>query len=207
MWNQFFYYFGPMMEDENKICLTVHHKKSKWGSIDLADMVDAVYNLSDSENKQNFNNLGQLYISNLKKNNRNLFEFTPRHNFSAEQLVDNASKGLERKNMTYERIDSDRMFNYLRRIQNDNRFRGRLYQQPNAIIEANNESDADRPYTFPLGRYLNDNHIETLIEYLHLIDQGKTDKTSDDLIDALGRDPQDLFQFFKRNRDQFRRFR
>lgn len=191
MWSQFFYYFGPMMEDENQIKLTVH-KKAKWGCIELADMVDAVYNLSDNPNEQGETNLGQIYVSNLKKKNCTLFRFTARHNFSAEQLVEHASQGLERSNMTYEKIDSDSMFDYLRRLHKDNRFRVRPHH-----------SSMDRPYTFPLGRYLNDEHIETLIEYLQLIDRGKADITTDTLTDALDHEPQDIGKFFKKNRNQF----
>jgi hypothetical protein len=215
-WNQFFYYFGPMVEDENKIELTVG-KKTKFGSIDLADLVDAVYNLSNDENcvsneqqsaakgkETAITNLGQLYVSNLKKKNQTVFEFTPRHNITAEQLVEYASKALERENMTYEQIDSAKLYDYLHRIHNDNRFRARPIQHANDIIT---DLDADRPYTFPLGQYLNDNQIKTLIEFWNLVDMINTDKVSDDLVKALDRKPQDVYHFFKRNKDQFRRLR
>ncbi|KAG2198423.1 hypothetical protein INT47_009000 [Mucor saturninus] len=197
IWSQFFYFFGPMIEDNNEIRLTVH-KKAKWGTIDLGDLVDAVYNLSDPSGVEQTGkeSLGQLYVSNLKKKNCTLFQFTPRHNFSAEQLVHDASQGLEREDMTYEKTDASRLKDYLRGIQNDNRFRERPHHHT-----------VDRPYTFPLGRYLKKGVIETLMEYLDFIDKGKADIETNQLADALGRDPQDVRHFFKDNRDQFRHLR
>lgn len=237
VWNQFFYYFGPMIEDENKIKLPVK-KSTKFGSIDLADLVDAVYNLSHNpesfsnhissaatgaatQKQEQFNNLGQLYVSNLKKKNQTVFEFTPRHNFTAEQLVEYASKGLEREDMTYEKVDSAKLYGYLSHIHNDNRFRARPIQHANDIFTAssatrknsnnddNNSMDlvADRPYTFPLGQYLNENQIKTIIEFWDLIELMNSDKTTDDLEKALDRKPQDVYHFFKRNKDQFRHLR
>lgn len=201
MWNQFFYYFGPMIEDNNEIQLTIH-KKAKWGSIDLGDLVDATYNLSNPSNTNDAqqtgkDNLGQWYVSNLKKKNCTLFQFTPRHNFSAEQLVKDASQGLERsEDMTYEKTDASRLIDYLRGMKNDNRFRERPHHRT-----------MDRPYTFPLGYYLKEGVIETLIEYLDFIDNGKANITTEQLAQALDREPQDVRHFFKKNRDQFRHLR
>lgn len=214
MWDQFFYFFGPMIEDENKICLPVE-KSREWGSIDLADYLDAVYNISsedyDEKSGQAFHNLGEQYVTILRKKNKRSFQFTASHNVTALEIVKAVSHGLDKPDMTYEKVKSNKMFDYLNSIQDDNRFRERPSQQ---VIDASfldDDSDVDiardRPYTFPLGKYLNKDCIETLIEAWELLDSGKADKITDQLEKALHRKPLNVEDFFKRNRDQFRRLR
>ncbi|KAL9541685.1 hypothetical protein PS6_010188 [Mucor atramentarius] len=212
MWHQFYYYYGPMIEDENKIQLPVH-EKAEFGSIDLTDLVDAVYNLSSFSEQdycfhdQGTENLAQLYIANLRKKNKTLFEFTSRHNITPKDLVQSASEGLERKNMTYEKVSSETLYDYLRRIHNDNRFRQRPIQRATDIVENQLKLKEDRPYTFPLGRYLNDYVIEGILESWKVVDSGKEVHATDDLEKAIGRHPTNVDQFFKNNRDQFNRLR
>ncbi|KAF1802499.1 hypothetical protein V8B55DRAFT_1378072 [Mucor lusitanicus] len=210
MWHQFYYYYGPMIEDKNRIQLPVH-EKAKFGSIDLTDLVDAVYNLSafpeqDSDDRH-VANLAQLYTAHLRKKNKTLFEFTPRHNITPRDLVQSAADGLERKNMTYEKVGPETLYDYLRRIHNDNRFRQRPIQRATDIVEHQLRLKEDRPYTFPLGRYLNDCVIEGILEYWEMADAGKEERSTDDLEKAIGRHPTTVDQFFKNNRDQFDRLR
>jgi hypothetical protein len=215
MWHQFFFYFGPMMEDQNKIKLIID-KKSKWNTIDLADLVDATYNLSnqdyndDETNKTEFKNLADKYVFNLKKKNKTLFEFTARHNMTAEQLVETASEGLGPKEMTYEKVASNELFDYLNRIHHDNRFRHRPHQIAQDLSDRLSNAAAlgeDRPYTFPLGQFLNDQVIKMLIESEELVNAGHGDKMTEHLAKALDRYPITIKHFFKYNRDQFRRLR
>lgn len=213
MWHQFFYYYGPMIEDENKIQLPMR-EKTEFGSIDLNDLVDAVYNLSSFSDIKNdtqqhiYNNLAQLYIANLRERNKTLFEFTPRHNITPEKLIQAVTDGLEHKNMTYEKTSSETMYDYLRRIHNDNRFRQRpIYQCATDIGEDQFKLNEDRPYTFPLGRNLNNCVIEDIVEYWKLADSGKEQHETDDLERAIGRHSTTVDQFFKHNKDQFNRFR
>lgn len=187
IFHQFFYYFGPMIDDYLQIALTVD-KLSEWCSIDLGDLASAVFKLSSLDSSQN-----------RPKKNQTLFRFTGRHTVTAEQMVGYASKGLERENMTYKKIDSGEMYDYLYRIHGDNRFR----ERPNhSLIEGE-----DRSHLFPLGEYLNKNCIDTLIEYWRLIDSEGTDKTSDHLDKALEDKSLSLKRFFKDNKGQFQRLR
>ncbi|CEP13712.1 hypothetical protein [Parasitella parasitica] len=207
MWHQFYYYYGPMIEDENKIKLPVH-EKAEFGSIDLADLVDAVYNLSSFPAEEAvYSNLAHLYITNLRKKNKTLFEFTPSGTITPGQLVKAASVGLERKDMTYEKISPETLYDYLRRIHNDNRFRQRPIQSATDIVVHKPILKEDRPYTFPLGRYLNDIVIEGILEYWTLADSNKQSHVSDDLEKAIDRRPTAVGKFFKHNRDQFSRLR
>ncbi|KAI9275075.1 hypothetical protein EDC94DRAFT_592007 [Helicostylum pulchrum] len=185
IFHQLFYYFGPMIDDKQQIALpTKEHKE--WHSIDLGDLVSAVFNLSSSDSSEK---------------NQTLFRFTGRHTITAEQMVKYASKGLEREDMTYNKIDPEEMYNYLSRIHGDNRFR----ERPNhSLFEGE-----DRSYLFPLGEYLNETCIHTLIEYWQLINTTEdTGRTSEDLDNALdGRESISLKQFFKDNKGQFQRLR
>ncbi|KAI9338426.1 hypothetical protein BD770DRAFT_373281 [Pilaira anomala] len=195
LFNQFFFYFGPMIDDENEIRLPVD-KKSRWGTIDLSDLAEAVYLLSEptTDDKQ------QQQQQEAKKENQTLFRLTPRDNYTAQDLVEYASKGLElEENMTYKKIDSEKMYNYLHRIHQDNRFR----ERPVFLFD----QQQDPASTFPLGRYLNDNFIQTIIEYWELANHDGLDITCKDLENILGRHPYHLKKFFEMNRDQFRRLR
>ncbi|KAI7899107.1 uncharacterized protein BX663DRAFT_460735, partial [Cokeromyces recurvatus] len=180
LWHQFFYYYGPMIEDENKIKLSVN-KDSKWGSINLMDLVDAVYYLSSSPYKKDTTNsqFGQNCIQELRKKNKTLFQFTPNDKTTtADRLAKAISEGLHAKeDIRYEKVKSEEIIDYLKRIQRDNRFRHR---------------PASESYTFPLGKYLNDNVIHYLIEYWKFADEGYTDIITDDLNESLDRDPETM---------------
>lgn len=214
IWDQFFYFLGPKIEDDNKICLPIE-KDREWGSVDLADFLDGVYNISsedyDKKNEQSFHNLAEQYVSVLRKKNKRLFQFTASHKVTASKVVKAASHGLHKPDMTYEKIKADKLINYLRNLQDDNRFRERPIQQVIDSSFMNIDSDEDlardRPYTFPLGKYLNDDFIQTLIELWELIDSSKAVIITDELEKALHRKPLNIEDFFKRNRDQFRRLR
>lgn len=203
-----------MIEDENKICLPIG-KQREWGSVDLADFLDGVYNISsedyDEKNQQSFHNLAEKYVFVLRKKNKRLFQFTASHKVTALKVVKAASHGLEKPDMTYEKIETDKLFKYLKSLKDDNRFRERPIQQVIDSSFMNIDSDEDlardRPYTFPLGKYLNDDFIQTLIELWELLDSGKVDIITDQLEKALHRKPLKIEDFFKRNRDQFRRLR
>ncbi|KAI9478019.1 MAG: hypothetical protein EXX96DRAFT_484746, partial [Benjaminiella poitrasii] len=203
LWHQFFYTFGPMIEDENKIQLPVR-KDSKWGTINLADLVDAVFNLSVPP-KDN-TNLSRAIIEELKKKNKTMFEFTPDHDtITAKELVKAASKGLEvTGDLQYEQVKPKDMMAYLQRIHNDNRFRHRPTSSVSGQARPGHE---ERHYTFPLGKYFNDNVIKALVEYWEFADKGYTDMTHDDLRNALDKSPESIEKFFEHNQNQFKRLR
>ncbi|KAI8882679.1 hypothetical protein K501DRAFT_250920 [Backusella circina FSU 941] len=187
--NQLFYYLGPMFEDKNQMRLSVN-EESKWSSTDLADIVDAVYSLSFTD----------IYSDSSEKNkNKTLFIFTPKDTLTARDVVSAANEGLN-KNMTYDMVKQKELTIYLQEIHNDNRFRTRPFEQLESLKK-------DRPYTFPLGKYLTNTYIDTLLEWWLLSDDRFTDVTSDDLRRALGCPPHTIKQFFKQNSDQFRLLR
>ena len=210
MWNQFFYYFGPLIEDENEIRLTVPDD-CEFSLIDMADLLDAVYNLSKGEHDDAsaYHNLSELYIANLKKKNQTLFEVTATKNITPKGITKAVSQALGYHDMTYKKIDEKEMHAFLRKIRQDNRFRLRPDQKASDITSAKDDEDLgrDRPYTFPLGRYLNDNLIDTLVEQWELIGSGKVDKLTNHLEKSLHRDLQSFQDFLRTNRDQFKHLR
>lgn len=111
---QFFYYLGPMMEDENKICLPVSDH-AKWCAIDMKDALDAIYKLSNPT-KENTKNKTQ-------------FQFTPERNYNSEDLITAANEGLDRS-MTYKEVKRTEMIKYLEHMSNDNRFTERPPEDP-----------------------------------------------------------------------------
>lgn len=176
LFHQFFFYMGPLMEDENKICLPVS-EHIQWCVIDMEDALDAIVQLSS--------------IVKGKKN-KTLFNFTPsQHNYDVKDLVSAANKALDR-DMTFEKMNRSSMRDYLKDLCNDNRFR---------------ERPSEGHGMFPLGRYLNETNINTILDYWELPEAKHTDVISQDLEDAIGHNPTSLKDFFHRNREQFKRLR
>lgn len=173
LWHQMFYYFAPMIEDHNKITLLLHHD-TKWGTVDLSDLTDAIY----------------LHFSEEKQNRNPVLRFTAKRHMKTQEMVEAASHGLDRKEIKYERVKYDDLYSYLKRIHNDNRFRRRPHHNP----------------TFPLGSFLKKDVIETMLEYMQLMDETNIHETQD-LENTLNREPISIKCFFEKNRDQFQKLR
>jgi hypothetical protein len=165
------------------MCLSIF-EDSDWSTVDLGDVANATYSL--------------CFTDNYSKNDI-LIIFTTHDTITAKDVVSAANEGLDR-DMTYERVDPKELAAYLKKIRGDNRFRRRPFEQLGLL-------EKDRPYTFPLGKYLTDNNIETILEWWRLADTGYTDVISYDLGRALGHSPQTISLFFKQNSDQFRLLR
>ncbi|ORE04028.1 hypothetical protein BCV72DRAFT_295375 [Rhizopus microsporus var. microsporus] len=176
LFHQFFFYMGPLMEDENKIRLPVS-EHAQWCAIDMEDALDAIVQLSNVVKG---------------KKNKTLFNFTPsQHNYDVKDVVSAANKALDR-DMTFEKSSRSSMRGYLKDLRDDNRFR---------------ERPSESHGMFPLGRYLNETNINTILDYWELSEAKHTDVISQDLEDAIGRSPTSLKDFFHHNREQFKRLR
>ncbi|KAI7887391.1 hypothetical protein K492DRAFT_121308 [Lichtheimia hyalospora FSU 10163] len=186
MFNQFFYYVTPMVEDRNALCLPVKQDQ-RWGTVDLRDVVEAICKLV-RHNIQVGRGQGQ----------KQLYRFTPTHLMNGQEMARGMAEAVERSpdELKYHQIKQEEMWQHLKRIRDDERFRER---QPGGGTETR--------YTVPIGRYLNDHCIELLLEFMELASRGKAEIKSHDLKEILGREPQPLHEYFKKNRDQFKRFR
>ena len=186
MFNQFFYYVTPMVEDRNALCLPIKQDQ-RWGTVDLRDVVEAICKLV-RQNVQVGRGQGQ----------KQLYRFTPTHLMNGQEMARGMAEAVERNpdEFKYHQIKQEEMWHHLKRIRDDERFRER---QPGGGTETR--------YTVPIGRYLNDHCIELLLEFMELTNRGKAEIKSHDLKEILGREPQPLHEYFKKNRDQFKRFR
>jgi hypothetical protein len=180
---------GPMLEDKNQMRLSVH-ESSEWSTIDLGDVVDATHNLCFTDTYSG---------SSGDRKNKTLFTLAADNTVTAKDVVRSANEALN-KDMTYDRVNPKDLVTYLQKIRKDNRFKRQPFEQLELLKK-------DHPYTFPLGKYLTDTNIETLVEWWRLADDGKTNVTSDDLRRTLGCPPQNIDLFFKQNSDQFRLLR
>ncbi|KAI8332098.1 hypothetical protein BC941DRAFT_403012 [Chlamydoabsidia padenii] len=200
---QFFYFMAPSLEDRNVLPLSIS-KDRKWSTVDLNDVVDAMVKLSD-ENQGSTQGLtsalGNLLFGGHQK--QEVYRFTPRQWLNMEDLTQQISQGLQMENIKYEKTDSHQLKAMLQELRNDQRFK----QRPGQHQSTSGGHRQDTPFTFPLGRYLNDSYIETLIEVWDLVNEGKFDKTTDDLKQILGREPMDVQSFFKNNRQRFQDLR
>ncbi|KAI8372875.1 uncharacterized protein BYT42DRAFT_594778 [Radiomyces spectabilis] len=188
VYTQIFYYLAPMVEGQNVLPLPVK-KNAKWGCIDLHDVVGAMVQLSKRHDK-----------SSIFSGERKLWQFTPKQNFSSEELCRQMAQGLGRDEMQYRETKPNETKEYLTKMREDKRFKERPQQHELA-------GESDKPYTFPLGKYLNEVCIETIIEWWQLANENKVDITTNDLQEALQRQPTEVLEFFKNNRDNFRRLR
>lgn len=190
-YSQIFYTYMPMLQEYSKLCLPISEQE-EWGAIDMCDMVDAIFNVArkaryQMASRQSFFAAKLLYL------------FTPERNWRGPQVARMFGENLDMgREIEYLRNSQDAMRQYLQRIRDDRRFRDRPQQVPGG---------ADRPYTFPLGRYLNDDTIEFVLETYEMANQGMTNVITKDLLEELDRQPQDLRHFFRNNRDQFQRLR
>ncbi|KAI9263206.1 hypothetical protein BDA99DRAFT_559763 [Phascolomyces articulosus] len=220
MFNTVFYTLTPMVENENKLRMPLK-KGTRIAIIDMEDCIEGIYNLSVEKEDENEKkdqpplpqednqfffmrylfpsssttstvSTRQQQESGKKKKNRTMFEFTPANTCpSGEEMAQQMAQGLDKEHLDYDEISEDEMRQYLESIRHDERFhRG----------ERKNE------YLFPVGSFVRDNTIHTLMEYYRLTnsEQDPLDKVTQDLEHALHRSPMTLLDFFRKNRENFR---
>ncbi|KAI8137751.1 hypothetical protein BJV82DRAFT_583409 [Fennellomyces sp. T-0311] len=197
IFNQIFYYLTPMIEDRNRLELPVGPER-KWSSVDVRDVAEAVYRLSRQNGPQQgvfFGNLGE----------QRLRQFTGRAARNGQEIAREYSQALNREEQVqYRQIQPQELENYLNGIRDDQRFSDRPRERAGGDDEKNRR---DRPHSFPLGRFLNQEFIRLIVEFYGLADRGNTELTTNDLQQALGRQPQELREYFENNRDNFNRLR
>ncbi|KAI9269034.1 hypothetical protein BDA99DRAFT_503307 [Phascolomyces articulosus] len=185
--NQLFYLMTPMAETQEALRLPVK-QDVKWGTIDLRDMVNAIFNLIRDQSKQpSFGTQKQV------------IRLTPEQNLKGEQIARGMALSLEKdpQHFKYKQISDNEWEEYMRERRNDPRYKNR----------PQSEGGTEKPYTMPIGRYFNDGLIQELNEWFKLASQQKVDVTTKDLQELLQHAPINLEEYFKSNREQFRRFR
>lgn len=196
MFNQVFYYLWPEIENKNALALPVK-EDCRWGAVNVRDVVEAVWKLAKEHQKDRGAFCGLL------GSKKQLYEFTPQRNRNGKEIAREISEGMERK-VEYRQIERHQLEQYLRGIRDDRRFR----ERPEEENRSNRGSvERDRPYSFPLGRFLNDQCINLFLEFWEMANRNQVDKVSNDLEEILGRKPIELRKYFESNRDQFRRLR
>ncbi|KAI9495670.1 hypothetical protein BDB00DRAFT_972643 [Zychaea mexicana] len=185
--NQLFYLMTPMAEEKQALCLPVK-KDAKFGCVDLRDVVDAIANLVREK-------MGQPSFASQKQ----MYQFTPPQNFKGEEIARGMAMVVDKspEEFKFQQIDKKEWQKYMRERREDHRFKERPQE----------EQGTEKPYTMPIGRYFNDDLVEMLYEWFELASQGHADVTTKDLQEVLQHEPRDLQEYFKSNRDQFRRFR
>lgn len=205
---QFFYFLAPTLVERNVLRLPIK-KDKKWSTVDLNDTVDAIVKLSN-QNQQGSpqglaSALGNLFVGGHL--NKQVYQFTPRKWITVEEMTGEIGEGLQQDSIKYKEVSNQDFTQFLQELRDDNRFKERPDENmPNDPTPAGGDGH-DRPFTFPLGRYLNDPYIQTMIEVVDLVNQGHYEDTTDDLKQILGREPQDIKSFFKNNRRQFKDLR
>ncbi|KAI8990081.1 hypothetical protein BDB01DRAFT_718280 [Pilobolus umbonatus] len=185
--NQFFYYMAPEIMNDNKICLPVK-KDVKWNTVDLNDVIDAIF---------------QLVVRHGERNatSKHIFCFTGVENLTTEKIVKEIGQGLDQGNLEYHEVKPEKMEEWLKKKREDKQFKKRP--------DNNNEFGGGRDgyWSIPLGKFLNGQKIELIMEYWCLVNRNKLDIVTHDLKDALQRQPNTLKEYFKVNRQQFKEFR
>ncbi|KAI8146435.1 hypothetical protein BJV82DRAFT_598518 [Fennellomyces sp. T-0311] len=183
--NQFFYFMTPMAEQKKALCLPTK-QDAKWGTIDLRDSVDAIANLVREGMRRS------VY-------EKQLLRFTPSENMRSSDIARGMAVALDKspEEVKFKQIEMQEWQKYMHQLRDDKRFKER----------PRGEEGTEKPYTMPIGRYLVDECVKELGEWLELASRGKLDVTSKDLQEVLQHEPRDLQEYFKSNRDQFRRFR
>jgi hypothetical protein len=186
---QFFYFLAPQIEGENVLPLPVK-KNSKWGAVNLVDVVEGIYRLARKHHEEGRNS-----------SKKNIYEFTAPKTWSSEEMAREIGEGLGRQGMRFKEISGDEFKKHLERVKEDKRFK----ERPDT--KGDFREGRDGWWSIPLGQYLNKQSIECIMEYLCLACKGQLDCHSDDLKHVLERNPLTLKEYFKVNRDCFKKFK
>lgn len=196
IFNQLYYFLAPQIEGENKFPLPVK-KDSKWGSVSLIDVVEAVYRLARKQHQQQRS--GQKDTDSFY--HKNVYDFTLPRTLNAPEMAREVGQGLGREDVEFEQISDDEFKKHLERMREDRRFKERT--------DSHGKIDEGRDgwWSVPVGKFLNEQNIETMMEFWKLASKGQQDNSSDDLKKILERHPQNLKEYFKTNREQFKQFK
>ena len=199
LFNQIFYYLDPMIEGRNQLDLPVRQER-KWSTVDIRDIADAVYNLSRKNGQRENTFFGTL------GNEKRLYEFTGNQARNSQEIVREWSQALGNgRKIEYRQIQPRELEQYLHGIRDDPRFRNR--PDDNNDEDQDERQRSDRPHSLPLGRFLNNEFIRLLNDTFALADRGNLERNTRDLQELLGRQPQELSEYFQNNRDNFNKLR
>ncbi|KAI7870356.1 hypothetical protein BDF14DRAFT_1720884 [Spinellus fusiger] len=179
---QCLFYMSPMINNDRKLHLPVD-KCEKWGSVDIQDVSDAIYELARKHREEK--TIGKKHIWNL----------TPVKNMNGQEFAQAITEGFDSGKIRFEKSSEDELRDYLKSLRNNDNF-----QNPPPAKNLTGHSDS--PYNFPLARYLTDDFIEHAIENFRLFNAGLGDTTSTDLKELINRDPQDVKEFAKNNQNE-----
>ncbi|CAO3614876.1 unnamed protein product [Cunninghamella blakesleeana] len=191
MVDQIFYYLAPMIEGQNVLRLPIK-KEQKWSPVDLRDIVEAIVNLAEKNREHG------TFFGIVGGSRKEMYQLAPDQVQKMDELAHQIGKGLGHDQLRYEQMNKDEMRQWLQKMRDDNRFKGRPSRRDN------DSTGQDKPHLFPVGRYLNDDWIELLLEIWELASQGKLDMTSNELKEILNHRPTEVEQYFRKNREQFR---
>lgn len=196
VFNQLYYFLAPQIEGENAFPVPVK-KDAKWGSVNLIDVVEAVYRLARKQHEQqrSGNKDADIFY------HKNVYDFTMPRTMNGQDMAREVGQGLGRENVRYEEISDNDFKKHLERMREDRRFKDR--SDSNGKIE----EGRDGWWSIPIGKFLNEQNIETMMEFWRLANKGQQENSSDDLKKILDRHPQGLKEYFKSNREQFKQFK
>lgn len=198
MADQIFYYLAPMIEGQGVLRLPVK-KDQKWTPVDLHDIIEAIVRLAEENREKN------SFFGVIGRDRKQIYQLAPEHVHKMEDLARQIGKGLGHEELRYEQFSKDDMCRWLQKMRDDNRFKGRPSRHSgNNFQDDEPTSGRDKPHYFPVGRYLNDEWINLLLEVWELASQGKMDVSSNELKEILHRRPTEVEHYFRKNREQFR---
>ncbi|ORX61947.1 hypothetical protein DM01DRAFT_1331422 [Hesseltinella vesiculosa] len=192
VFSQVFYLMAPLIEGQGVLRLPVQEQQ-KWTPVDLNDILEGFIRLCKEQKPR-----GAAFGSFKPVGGKDVYQFTPKEVIRMTELTKEINQGLgSSEEIRFEMCSPEETRNWMKQMRDDSRFKDRPEGK-------GQDSHRDRPFTFPLGRYLNDDMIDTILEIWQLANEGEMDITTPDLSQILGRDPQGIRQYFKSNRQQFR---
>lgn len=188
---------APQLENDNQFFLPVK-RDSKWGSVNMIDVVEACYRLAKRAKEQQRSNTPD----NDSFYHKNVYEFTMERSMTSEQMAREIGEGLGREHVEFKQISEQDFKKYLEQMKQDKRFK----ERPDNM-KGDPKQGRDGWWSIPVGKLLNEQNIETMMEFWRMACKGQQDIHSDDLHKILERQPQTLKQYFKTNREQFKHFK
>lgn len=215
MFNQLFYFLAPEIEGQNVLPLPID-KNQKWNTVDLNDVTECVWKLLKRTKEERAVDVKITY------------ELAGERPKRIEEMCKDISEGLQRDQLRFAQVNDMEMRDVLMRMRDDKRFKERTPRK-DEDRRRNDDSDDDESdvendgesatqvaqrregrdgfSTFPLGEFLNDKNIETMIEYWRMTTLGREDISPEDLKNVLNRRPFGVRDYFKANRENFQRLK
>jgi hypothetical protein len=221
---QFFYFWIPMIEDQNTMRMPTDHQK--FAPVNLNDSIAAVYDIVTGSGKRSLYEAVKETVKDVlggsdtehgpmdEGHHGKCYVFTGPEALDGPKVAKELTVALQEEGgggeeIKFEPISRDEFKQYLEKIAKEGRLdqiRGTVNpEMQKGYNEDRSGRDRDRgEHHLPSSRHLTPVCIETLCDYFDLVREGKVALVTDDLPKIINQEPEKVQEFFRNNASSFR---